>query len=168
MYLPDYIVYKILNKSITRDRKNLRKCCRQFEEMFQIWSLTNVIKLRKEAGNEELVLFKGYRNLDLIGTGVTDISPLAGTPIQKLYLSGTGVTNINVLAGTPIHLLNLIGTGVIDINALAGTPIQVLNLRDTGVTDISALAGTPIHILYLSYTGIMDTSMLHPSVKIYR
>ena len=161
---PDYVIYKIIEKSTIRDRKRLRKCCKQFERMFQIWSLTNTIKLRRKVGNEELELFKRYRNLDLSSTRVTDISPLAGTPIQKLWLSLTDITDINALAGTPIHELFINNTQVTDISSLAGTPIHVLFLNNTGVTDISSLAGTPIQVLYFRDTEITDTSMLHSDV----
>ena len=82
--------------------KEIRKCCRQFEKMFQILFLTNTIKLRQKTRNEELELFKEYKNLNLSSTGITDINALAGTPIHELYLSGTQVTDISPLARTPI------------------------------------------------------------------
>ena len=104
------------------------------------------------------------RSLDLRGTSVSDISPLASlTELQSLYLTGTGVSDISPLASlTELQSLYLTETSVSDISPLASlTELQSLYLTETSVSDISPLASlTELKSLYLTGTGVSDISPL--------
>jgi internalin A len=104
------------------------------------------------------------RSLDLSGTSVTDVSPLAGLEdLQTVDLWGTGVTDVSPLAELEkLRTLDLMNTGVADVSPLAGLEnLQILTLSDTGVTDVSPLAGLKdLQLLNLMNTGVTDVSPL--------
>jgi hypothetical protein len=78
--------------------------------------------------------------LDLYGTGVSDLTPLAGlTGLHTLHLSRTDVSDLAPLAAlTGLQSLYLYGTGVSDLTPLAGlTGLHTLHLSDTSVSDAS-------------------------------
>ena len=95
---------------------------------------------------------------------VSDVSPLAGlTQLTWLRLYGTGVSDVSPLAGlTQLTWLNLGDTGVSDVSPLAGlTQLTYLGLHGTSVSDVSPLAGlTQLTTLWLSNTGVSDVSPL--------
>ncbi len=105
--------------------------------------------------------------LDLDGTGVTDLRPLAKlTALESLYLDRTGVTDLRPLAKlTALEGLYLLGTGVTDLRPLAKlTALEGLLLAGTGVTDLRPLAKlTALGLLYLNRTGVTD---LRPLAKL--
>lgn len=89
----------------------------------------------------------GLRWLDLTGSDVKDLSPLAGlAQLQQLGLAGcTGVADLAPLAGLhQLQTLNLYGCpGVADLGPLAGiAQLEVLDLGGCpGVADLAPLAG---------------------------
>jgi internalin A len=106
----------------------------------------------------------GLQSLDLRGTGVTDLAPLASlVGLQSLDLSNTGVTDLSPLGGlVGLQSLNLSETGVTDLSPLAGLAgLQSLDLRLTGVRDFSPLAGLArLQSLDLTVLDITDLSPL--------
>jgi internalin A len=102
--------------------------------------------------------------LNLSGTQVSDLSPLAGLEnLQSLVLSGTQVSDLSPLAGLEnLQGLYLSGTQVSDLSPLAGLEnLQELNLSGTQVSDLSPLAGLEnLQWLYLSGTQVSDLSPL--------
>ena len=104
------------------------------------------------------------QTLDLNSTQVTDLSPLAGmVEMQTLYLNSTQVTDITPLAGmVGMQVLNFDGTQVADISPLAGQgTLWFLSLDNTQVADLSPLAGMgAMQTLYLSSTQVTDLSRL--------
>jgi serine/threonine protein kinase/Leucine-rich repeat (LRR) protein len=123
--------------------------------------------------------------LELGGTKIADLTPLAGLPIGSLNLSGcTGIADLTPLAGLPLRSLVLSGcTGIADLTPLAGLSLDSLDLsgctritdfaplhefrsltwlslRDTGVTDLSPLEGLPLEALGLAGTLIFDIAPL--------
>ncbi|MBW4981291.1 hypothetical protein KZZ07_01950 [Mameliella sp. CS4] len=120
--------------------------------------------------------------LDLEGTRITDLAPLASlTRMEKLDLRGTPVTDLSALSGMT-HLRNLFleGTEVADLAPLAacgrlrevwldGTHVtdlaplarcrglRQLSIRRTGVTDLSPLKGLPeLAVLDLTGSQVQD------------
>src|SRR4030042_188264 len=82
--------------------------------------------------------------LDLDGTPVTELAPLAGlTQLTTLDLAGTPVTELAPLAGlTQLTTLYLGWTPVTDLAPLAGlTQLMMLYLDGTPVTELAPLAG---------------------------
>ena len=106
----------------------------------------------------------GLQWLGLDGTGVSDLAPLAGlTGLETLFLNGTDVSDLAPLAGlTGLETLDLGGTGVSDLAPLAGlTGLQRLDLGGTGVSDLAPLAGlTGLQWLLLMGTGVSDLAPL--------
>jgi Leucine-rich repeat (LRR) protein len=98
--------------------------------------------------------------LNLTGTGVSDLAPLAGlTALQTLDLTRTGVSDLTPLASlTALRILDLRGTRVSTLAPLARlTSLQQLYLIGTGVSDLAPLAGlTAMQLLYLSKTRVSD------------
>uniref|UniRef100_UPI00356186CF leucine-rich repeat domain-containing protein n=1 Tax=Roseovarius sp. TaxID=1486281 RepID=UPI00356186CF len=83
-------------------------------------------------------------SLNLRGTGISDLAPLAGmTEMTTLNLSGKGITDLAPLAGmTAMTSLTLQGTGISDLAPLAGMTAMIsLTLQGTGISDLAPLAG---------------------------
>lgn len=103
----------------------------------------NDASVRDVAGLEH---FTGLWKLDLSGTGISDLTPLAAlSELDALYLADTKVTDISVLSNlSNLYGLDLSGTAVTDISPLAKLDqLGVLNLADTSVTDTTVLDGLP-------------------------
>lgn len=98
--------------------------------------------------------------LDISGNPVSDLSPLKGQPLHRLGLEDTTVVDLAPLHGMPLAELYLSRTPVGDLSALKGLPISVLNLCDTNVEDLTPLADMPLKMLWLSGTRVKDISPL--------
>ena len=75
-----------------------------------------------------LSLSKKLRKLEMRGTSVSDLSPLAETEIKELYLPGSKVKSIDCLAYLPIESLNIIGLELSDLSCLSTLPLKSLAL----------------------------------------
>ena len=73
-----------------------------------------------------LSLSKKLRKLEIRGTSVSDLSPLAETEIKELYLPGSEVKSIDSLAYLPIENLNIIGLELRDLSCLSTLPLRSL------------------------------------------
>ena len=102
--------------------------------------------------------------LDLSGTSISDIRPLAQlTQLTGLDLSRTSISDIRPLAQlTQLTTLDLSGTSISDIRPLAQlTQLTGLDLSRTSISDIRPLAQlTRLIRLYLSGTSVSDISPL--------
>ena len=99
--------------------------------------------------------------LNLSGTGVCDVSPLAGAGscIRTLALRGCkSIADVAALGACPrLEHLDLTATLVADVSALGG--IHTLTLAHCGnVRDASALGG--VRVLDLSYTSVRTVGRL--------
>ncbi len=104
------------------------------------------------------------RLLDLTGTEVSDIAPLAGlAALQSLNLMNTKVSDVAPLAGlAALQSLDLMNTQVSDVAPLAGlAALRSLHLMNTQVGDVAPLAGlTALQSLYLTGTRVSDVAPL--------
>lgn len=100
------------------------------------------------------------QELDLTRTQVVDLSPLAGMPLERLYLEDTPVSDITPLKGLALVELWLKDSPVADISPLAGMPLEQVNLMGTKVKNVQALAGAPLNTLWLVGTAVSDISPL--------
>jgi hypothetical protein len=92
---------------------------------------------------------------------ISDISALAGIPLESLNLDGTRVSDLSPLAGMPLKWLNLNNTPVSDLAPLRGLKLTYLALhKATGVKDLSPLTGMPLEELLISGTSVSDLSPL--------
>jgi len=79
--------------------------------------------------------------LDLSGTSVRDLSPLAVSPrLKMLNLSGTKVESLAPLKGLGLFNLDISRTGVSDLSPLEGMPLRELRMFECPVEDYSVLA----------------------------
>lgn len=76
---------------------------------------------------------------------LTDIAPLASWPkLEKLEISGNGVSDLSPLAGLPIQELDLAHTLVEDLSVLAQLPLRSLKLHFAKTTlDLTPLREHP-------------------------
>lgn len=98
--------------------------------------------------------------LDLTGLPISDLSPLEGMPLEELYLENTHVSDIGSLESMPLRILRMEQTDVGDISPLRGAPLRQLNLYGTKVEDISAVSNMPLDTLWLTATAIRDLGVL--------
>ncbi len=103
-------------------------------------------------------------SLDLGGTQVSDLSPLADlSNLQKLDLASTRVSDLSPLAGlTKLNTLIVASTQVNDLSALAGLSIlQTLELDNLELGDLTPLANlSNLRRLDLSGAQVADLSPL--------
>lgn len=101
------------------------------------------------------------KRIDLNGYRATDLKPLASiTSLEWLDLGGTQVRDIGPLAGRPLKWLNLEGTKVVSLSALKGAPLRYLNLNNVKVDELAALAGMPLITNLMDRTLVRDISAL--------
>ena len=104
------------------------------------------------------------KELDLSGTPIADLSPLAGlTRLERLNLSLTEIFDLERLAGlVNLQQLNLSWNQLNDLTALAGLiQLKELNLRGNQISDITPLANLiRIDKLYLNSNLIVDLKPL--------
>ncbi len=93
----------------------------------------------------------GLFELDLQGTQITDLSPLAGMPLGKLTL-----WNCRLIADfTPLRefrsltYLDLDGTQLADLSILRDLPLEELSFGGTKVSNLSPLRGMKLKTLWL-------------------
>ena len=133
-------------------------------------------------------VFKGaaIRELDLRGTKVADLRPLAGLALNRLDIRETAVTDLSplrdstlgaglrelllwrckikdfspVVACASLEEFDVSDTEFSDLSVLRGRAIQHVRFDSTKVTDLSPLAGMPIKILSMLGAPVTDVSPL--------
>jgi serine/threonine protein kinase len=83
-------------------------------------------------------------------SSLSDISALAGMPLDWLVATGTIIDSLEPLRGMKIRQLALIRTRVTDLSPLKGMPLIALELASTPVSDLTPLQGLPLTELQLS------------------
>ncbi len=94
---------------------------------------------------------------------LTDLKPLAGLYVLRVYLRGTQVTDLAPLAGlSALQTLDVSDTRVTDLAPLAGlSALQTLEVWGTQVTDLAPLAGlSALHELYIGNTKVSNLAPL--------
>lgn len=121
-------------------------------------------ELRRRLGANEQAAFRedGGRIVaaQLSGSGVTDLSPLAGLPIEVLDLRGLAISDLAPLKDLPLRELYAEETQVRDLSPLAGLPLAKLYLSHAPVSDVSPLAGMELEELNLVGTRVRDLEPL--------
>ena len=118
-------------------------------------------------GSENLVNISPLRGLPMKSfkslpyTGVTDLTPLSGMPLEYLLLNNTGIVGLNALKGMPLKHLNIGNTKVSDLSPLAGMKLTSFHNENTKVNDFSPLAGLPLEDLTITNNrDLRDLSVL--------
>ena len=103
----------------------------------------------------------GFLALDLSGTSIADLSPLAGMPLADLRLNAcSDIQSLAALRELPLRSLQLEATAVSDLTPLRGMKLESLILKGTRVTDLAPLAGLPLTSLDCSQLPVTDYSTL--------
>jgi hypothetical protein len=94
-------------------------------------------------------------------SGVTDLTPLKGMPLEHLNLGHLPVTDLSLLKDmTALHTLIFNDTQVTDLSMLKGLPLKTLRMRRTKVVDLAPLRGLPLENLTLDFRAERDTELL--------
>jgi hypothetical protein len=96
----------------------------------------------------------------LDGAGASDISPLAGLPLQFLSLKGCPVSDLAPIRGMPLRELAVEETQVADLSPVSESPVETLWLNNAPVSDLSPLSGLPLKNLHLVATKVTDLAPL--------
>ena len=122
------------------------------------------IKVFKQLGIHMEMEEQGNRELDLTGSQVSDLEPLAKlTMLKGLDLTRTQISDIRPLAKlTVLTWLNLMETQISDIESLARlTALESLLLTNTQVSNIGPLTKlNALERLNLAFTQVSDISPL--------
>ena len=122
------------------------------------------IKVFKQLSIQMEMEEQGNRELDLTGSQVSDLEPLAKlTMLTSLDLMGTQVSDIRPLAKlTALTWLNLLETQISDIGPLASlAALESILLNGTQVSNIGPLAKlTALERLNLAFTQVSDIGPL--------
>ncbi|AMV20686.1 protein kinase domain-containing protein [Planctomyces sp. SH-PL14] len=125
----------------------------------------------------------GRLALDLSGTKVRDLAPLAGAPLATLKLSRCGeLSDLSPLKGMELIELSLFATKVSDLGplremrtleslslgrtaisdlaGLRGLNLKVLECREAAISDLEPLRGMPLESLMLMGTRVTNLSPL--------
>ncbi len=113
---------------------------------------------------DSIATLPGLTEVDLTGTPVTDLTPLAHLPaLATLELGGTPVTDLTPLAHLPsLITLNLNRTGIADLTPLERLPALVrLYIGQTQVSNLTPLAQLrTLATLCLGKTPVTDLTAL--------
>lgn len=100
--------------------------------------------------------------LSCVGSGpgggkLSDLSPLQGLPLSKLWISNNEVSDLSPLQGMPLTGLAMHFTQVSDLSPLRGMKLDHLNCSATkGISNLSPLQGMPLTHLEIEQTNVAD------------
>jgi eukaryotic-like serine/threonine-protein kinase len=133
------------------------------------------------------------KQLHLVRTPVTDLSPLASCALEELRVKEMSVTDLSVLSRAPLcdslsilfleslkvtdfsavssckslRVFSAFQSSMTDLAPLRGIQLEVLYISGTKVRDLSALAGMPLENIYFDLTPVTDVTPLQrmPTLK---
>jgi|GEM_PF-4835408 len=144
---------------------------RTWQERLQRGGLSAVITLNRDkqmsvtirgSVNQRLHLLHGMPvvHLNLSGTDLRDLTPLADLPLQSFDASGTEITDLRPLEGMPLRVLKLSRTAVEELTPLRGMSLRELDVDHTPVRSIAALRDMPLRRLSLANTRVANLEPL--------
>ena len=100
--------------------------------------------------------------LYLSNTKVEDLSPLQGArTLSEVNLVGTKVADLGPLAKSPVRMLWMTGCPISDISPLKTMPLVSVTLADTKVSDLTPLERHPtLERLHIARTNVTDLEPL--------
>ncbi len=108
--------------------------------------LSSVRSLKElRASNNPLRNLNGLDSLQLTQvhlnrTGIRDILPLAGQPLNHLAIADNRITDLGPLQASKVQYLNCDRNAITSLNGLQGTPLKELSCEDNQITDLTPLA----------------------------
>ena len=131
---------------------------------------------RLDASNREITSLTGLEDatrlewLNLIGNGISDVSPLAKlTQLAQLGLSNNEINDVSPLAAlTQLEVLHLNNNEISDVSPLVElTQLRVLGLAGNEIRDVSPLAElVSLERLRLAENPITDTAPLSSLINL--
>jgi Leucine-rich repeat (LRR) protein len=91
---------------------------------------------------------------------LSDLSPLTGMPLITLECWNSPVSDLSPLRGAPLKKLVCYGTPVSDLSPLKGMPLEELGLWGTRVKDLSPLRGMRLNCINFAHAPVKDISPL--------
>ena len=119
-------------------------------------NVTDILPVRALVGLQEL----SCGGSDTAKGRLSDLSPLQGMAITRLWCGHGQVADLSPLKGMPLTRLSIDNTQVRDLSPLQGMPLASLNCGSTDVSDLSPLRGMPLSELTIAYTLVSDLSPL--------
>jgi Leucine-rich repeat (LRR) protein len=99
---------------------------------------------------------------------ISDIAPLAGAPLEYLFVSSPSISDLSPLRGAPLKTLHIPGTAVSDLSPLRGAPLERLWITRTRVTDMSVLLNFPLLKEVLLPSGANNIEVLKKHANLSR
>lgn len=99
---------------------------------------------------------------------VSDVSPLRGLHLNKLWLNSCPVTDLGPLAGHEFEELNLCNTQVAQLDQVATMKLGTLWLRETPIHDLAPLHGLSLVSLDIQGAPVADLSPLAEMTSLQR
>ncbi|WP_254510777.1 protein kinase domain-containing protein [Anatilimnocola floriformis] len=96
-------------------------------------------------------------------SGLTDLAMFKGAPIEQLHIVSELVNDLSPLAGMPLETLFIVGDFA-DLSPLRGMPLKNLEMGGLKVTDFSPLAELPLRELCVQFC--VNASDVAPLAKI--
>ena len=98
--------------------------------------------------------------LDIFKCKINDLSPLAGSSLERLILSGNPVHELTPLAETPLRHLEMRATKIESLDPLSNCPLEVLHLPGSPVCHIGSVVRCPIRELNIIGLTLNDFECL--------
>lgn len=96
------------------------------------------------------------------GKAIRSLAPLAGIPLEELYIDKADMDSLEPLRGMPLRNFTLRFSRVSDLRPLVGMPLTNLVVYHCpNVKDISPLSGMPLQRLQLSATPVENLTPLY-------
>ncbi len=99
-------------------------------------------------------------HLDIKNIGLTDLSPLAGMPLEYLNCSGNRIGDLAPLSNMPLTYLDCADNRIDDLAPLANTPLSYLKCSDNQLPDLAGLEGTSLEHLDCDHNAIQELTPL--------
>ncbi len=98
---------------------------------------------------------------------LSDLSPLAGMPLNELKCTYSQLADLSALQGMPLTVLNFTGSAIADLSPLRGMALEIITLNGCAkVRDLAPLAGMPLASVSLNNTSVADLSPLETCSKL--
>lgn len=133
--------------------------------------LTEIV--RGDITDEDLAVLSKCVNLRVLILDyqeITDLTPLAGLPLEYLSLAGNQISDLSPLAGCGnLQTVDLAENPVRSAEVLAGLPaLREVTLDSTGITSVEDFAGTSIRSFSLFQVWVSDYTPLEDCPSLTR
>lgn len=91
---------------------------------------------------------------------LSDLSPLAGLPLNSVIINSSKVSSVADLRGLPIKVLSITGCDLRDLTPLRGMSLESIDVSGTKVFDFSVLNQLPLREFAAAGTQIKHLSFL--------